>query len=137
MGAETSSTPQNSLASLFMSNQPTQVGQAATLPPITAPQPLIGNVDLGAMSSKSPIAYTPAQTLPPAQNAPQAYNFGFGGGDTDNTRHPFAQGNFGAAGLGPGAYVQPKPTVIPASVGNQPSNASLIAAAINKQYGKR
>lgn len=133
MGGETSSTPQNGLASLFMNNQSSQVGQNATLPPITAPQPLIGHVDLSQMTSRSPIDYTPAQTLPPAQNAPQAYNFAFGGGDTDNTRHPFAQGNFGAAGLGPGAYVQPKPTVIPAKVNFQPSNASILAAALNKK----
>jgi len=136
MGGSSSSTPQGSLSSLFANNQPTQTGMSGTLPTITAPKSLIGQMDLSGMSSASPIPYTPEQTIP-AQNAPQAWNFGFGGGDFDNTPHPYAQGNFGAAGLGPGAYVAPQPTVIPASVGNQPSKASQIAALINAQYGKK
>lgn len=130
MGGSSSSTPQSGLSSLFANNQPTQTGQSGMLAPIAAPQSLIGQVDLNSLSSRSPIDYRPAQTIP-AQPGPTAYNFGFGGGDFDNTPHPYAQGNFGAAGLGPGAYVAPQPTTIPASVNYQPSNASLIAAMLN------
>src|SRR5690242_18073564 len=133
-----SSTPQNAnagnaLTNLFLSNQATP--HIAT-PPLVAPQSMLGQGG-GQMppmgSSMSPVAYQPEQKITQPSDA---YSFGFGGGDIDNTPHPFAHGNFGAAGLGPGAYVQQTKT-IPAQITSGPSNASILAAMMNKQNARK
>lgn len=127
-----SSTPQNAnagnaLTNLFLSNQATP--HVATSP-LVAPQSMLGQG--GQMppmgSSMSPIAYQPEQKITQPSDA---YNFAYGG-QVDNTPHPFAHGDFGAAGLGPGAYVQQTKT-IPAQITSGPSTASILAAAMNKR----
>lgn len=135
-----SSSPQNAssgLSSLFLGNQPTQTGQSGALAPITAPQSLIGQLDLSQLPSK-PAPQAPAPQPTHRSNfTPDPHNPGYGwmmvepsfsayyGGDTGQPR---PQREYVSAPA-------PSPTLQPAPY--QTSQSSQIAALINSQFGKK
>ncbi|MGN6772621.1 MAG: hypothetical protein ACTHJQ_22645 [Rhizobiaceae bacterium] len=144
MGGSSSSTPQGSLSSLFANNQSGLTGNNVTLPTITAPQSLIGQLDMGQLSTPSPVSQPQVAS---SATAPRTVDF--------NGNTLTAQPNFRADTSNPGygwmnvmtgsehgaptysQYYVSAPNQQPASQppAYQPSQSALIAQLINKQFG--
>lgn len=137
-GQSSSSTPQGRLSNLFANNQSGQVGQSNTLPAITAPQSLIGQMDFSSIPTMQPQPVPPTYAAPAQSQAnnfrPDKNNPGYGwmsvstGDNSEGGQNAFR--NYYVSAPAPQA---PPPAPAP----YQPSRSAQIAALINSQFGKK